>query len=125
MIARTTTRTHVLVVDDEQDIAGLIKHGLEKGGDIEDVIVGRGVGALRAGNHAGGGDEDDEQRNGANQHFDVPQLAGTTAGVPADGPRSGATSNSRRWNSSIMANAAMKTSQPENSWKNPSAAAFP
>jgi len=48
MIARTTTRTHVLVVDDEQDIAGLIKHGLEKGGDIEVEIVGTGDGALKA-----------------------------------------------------------------------------
>ncbi len=47
-IARGTTRTHVLVVDDEQDIAGLIKHGLEKGGDIEVEIVGTGDGALKA-----------------------------------------------------------------------------
>jgi len=47
-IARPTTRTHVLVVDDEQDIAGLIKHGLEKGGDIEVEIVGTGDGALKA-----------------------------------------------------------------------------
>jgi two-component system, OmpR family, alkaline phosphatase synthesis response regulator PhoP len=48
MIARGMTRTHVLVVDDEQDIAGLIKHGLEKGGDIEVEIVGTGDGALKA-----------------------------------------------------------------------------
>ncbi len=48
MIARAATRTHVLVVDDEQDIAGLIKHGLEKGGDIEVEIVGTGDGALKA-----------------------------------------------------------------------------
>ena len=48
MIARGTTRTHVLVVDDEQDIAGLIKHGLEKGGDIEVEIVATGDGALKA-----------------------------------------------------------------------------
>jgi DNA-binding response OmpR family regulator len=48
MIARGPTRTHVLVVDDEQDIAGLIKHGLEKGGDIEVEIVGTGDGALKA-----------------------------------------------------------------------------
>ena len=48
MIARSATRTHVLVVDDEQDIAGLIKHGLEKGGDIEVEIVGTGDGALKA-----------------------------------------------------------------------------
>jgi DNA-binding response OmpR family regulator len=48
MIARGPSRTHVLVVDDEQDIAGLIKHGLEKGGDIEVEIVGTGDGALKA-----------------------------------------------------------------------------
>lgn len=48
MIARSATRTQVLVVDDEQDIAGLIKHGLEKGGDIEVEIVGTGDGALKA-----------------------------------------------------------------------------
>ena len=48
MITRPATRTHVLVVDDEQDIAGLIKHGLEKGGDIEVEIVGTGDGALKA-----------------------------------------------------------------------------
>jgi two-component system alkaline phosphatase synthesis response regulator PhoP len=48
MIARGPVRTHVLVVDDEQDIAGLIKHGLEKGGDIEVEIVGTGDGALKA-----------------------------------------------------------------------------
>ena len=48
MIARGPSRTHVLVVDDEQDIAGLIKHGLEKGGDIEIDIVGTGDGALKA-----------------------------------------------------------------------------
>ena len=48
MIARGTTRTHVLVVDDEQDIAGLIKHGLEKGRDIQVEIVGTGDGALKA-----------------------------------------------------------------------------
>ena len=48
MIARPATRTQVLVVDDEQDIAGLIKHGLEKGGDIEVEIVGTGDGALKA-----------------------------------------------------------------------------
>lgn len=41
-------RTHVLVVDDEQDIAGLIKHSLEKGGDIDVAIVGTGDEALKA-----------------------------------------------------------------------------
>ena len=41
-------RTQVLVVEDEQDIAGLIKHSLEKGGDIEVEIVGTGDAALKA-----------------------------------------------------------------------------
>jgi DNA-binding response OmpR family regulator len=44
----TKTRTHVLVVDDEHDIAGLIKHSLEKGGDINVDIVGTGDEALKA-----------------------------------------------------------------------------
>ena len=43
-----TARTHVLVVDDEQDIAGLIKHSLERGGDIDVDIVGTGDEALKA-----------------------------------------------------------------------------
>jgi DNA-binding response OmpR family regulator len=38
----------VLVVEDEQDIAGLIKHALERSGDIEASIVGSGDAALRA-----------------------------------------------------------------------------
>ena len=41
-------RTRVLVVEDEQDIAGLIKHGLEKGGDIEVEVVFTGDAALKA-----------------------------------------------------------------------------
>jgi DNA-binding response OmpR family regulator len=41
-------RTQVLVVDDEQDIAGLIKHSLEKTGDIDVDIVGTGDEALKA-----------------------------------------------------------------------------
>ena len=45
---RGTARTQVLVVDDEQDIAGLIKHTLEKRGDIEVEIVATGDGALKA-----------------------------------------------------------------------------
>jgi two-component system alkaline phosphatase synthesis response regulator PhoP len=47
MMARGA-RTRVLVVDDEQDIAGLIKHGLEKGGDIEVDMVLTGDAALKA-----------------------------------------------------------------------------
>jgi len=38
----------VLVVEDEQDIAGLIKHTLEKTGDIRVDLVGAGDAALRA-----------------------------------------------------------------------------
>jgi DNA-binding response OmpR family regulator len=41
-------RTRVLVVDDEQDIAELIKHGLEKGGDLDVEIVLTGDAALKA-----------------------------------------------------------------------------
>jgi DNA-binding response OmpR family regulator len=44
----TATRTQVLVVDDEHDIAGLIKHSLERGGDIDVDIVGTGDEALKA-----------------------------------------------------------------------------
>ncbi len=38
----------VLIVEDEQDIAGLIKHTLERGGSAEAEIVGSGDAALRA-----------------------------------------------------------------------------
>src|SRR3954447_10510718 len=38
----------VLVVEDEQDIAGLIKHALERAGDGQVQIVGSGDAALRA-----------------------------------------------------------------------------
>jgi DNA-binding response OmpR family regulator len=38
----------VLVVEDEQDIAGLIKHALERSGDAQVEIVGSGDAALRA-----------------------------------------------------------------------------
>jgi DNA-binding response OmpR family regulator len=41
-------RTRVLVVEDEDDIAGLIKHTLERGGDLEVEIVGTGDAALKA-----------------------------------------------------------------------------
>jgi len=39
---------HVLIVEDEQDIAGLIKHALERGGDIQADIVSSGDVALKA-----------------------------------------------------------------------------
>src|SRR5882724_4078012 len=41
-------KNHVLIVEDEQDIAGLIKHTLERGGDAEAQIVGSGDAALAA-----------------------------------------------------------------------------
>jgi DNA-binding response OmpR family regulator len=48
MTARGAVRTRVLVVEDEQDIASLVKHGLERGGDIDVEIVSTGDGALKA-----------------------------------------------------------------------------
>jgi DNA-binding response OmpR family regulator len=41
-------RTRVLVVEDEQDIAGLIKHTLERGGEAQVDIVSSGEAALKA-----------------------------------------------------------------------------
>ncbi len=38
----------VLIVEDEQDIAGLIKHTLERSGSAEAEIVGSGDAALKA-----------------------------------------------------------------------------
>jgi two-component system phosphate regulon response regulator PhoB len=43
----SVTPPRVLVVEDEQDIAGLIKHTLERSGDASVEIVGRGDEALR------------------------------------------------------------------------------
>jgi len=43
-----TERTRILVVDDEVDIAGLIKHGLERGGDMDVSVVSSGDAALKA-----------------------------------------------------------------------------
>ena len=40
-------RHRILIVEDEQDIADLIKHALERGGDTEAEIVGSGDAALR------------------------------------------------------------------------------
>ena len=39
-------RHRVLIVEDEHDIAGLIKHTLERGGDAEAQIVSSGDAAL-------------------------------------------------------------------------------
>ena len=41
-------RNRVLIVEDEQDIAGLIKHALERSGDADAEIVGTGEAALKA-----------------------------------------------------------------------------
>jgi DNA-binding response OmpR family regulator len=40
-------RHRVLIVEDERDIAGLIKHALERSGDADAEIVGSGDAALR------------------------------------------------------------------------------
>ena len=41
-------RHRVLIVEDEQDIAGLIKHTFERGGETDAIIVGTGDAALKA-----------------------------------------------------------------------------
>src|SRR5437773_11390704 len=41
-------KPHVLIVEDEADIAGLIKHALERGGEADAEIVGSGDAALKA-----------------------------------------------------------------------------
>ena len=41
-------RKHVLVVEDEPDVAGLIKHVLDRGGELQVDVVGTGEAALRA-----------------------------------------------------------------------------
>lgn len=44
----TPAKTRVLIVEDEPDIAGLMKHALERGGDLEVEHVGTGAAALKA-----------------------------------------------------------------------------
>jgi two-component system, OmpR family, alkaline phosphatase synthesis response regulator PhoP len=46
--SRSADKTHVLVVEDEHDIAGLIKHTLERGGDTTVEVAGSGDQALKA-----------------------------------------------------------------------------
>jgi DNA-binding response OmpR family regulator len=46
--AATTPKLRVLVVEDEHDIAGLIKHTLERGGDMEVDTIPSGDAALKA-----------------------------------------------------------------------------
>jgi DNA-binding response OmpR family regulator len=43
-----TTKPYVLIVEDEHDIAALIKHTLERAGEMQAAIVGSGDAALRA-----------------------------------------------------------------------------
>jgi DNA-binding response OmpR family regulator len=45
---RSPARTRVLVVEDEQDIAGLIRHTLERGGEMDVEVVASGDAALKA-----------------------------------------------------------------------------
>ena len=42
------SKARVLIVEDEPDIAGLMKHALERGGDLEVEHVGTGAAALKA-----------------------------------------------------------------------------
>ncbi len=42
------SQTRVLIVEDEQDIAGLIKHTIERRGDMEAEIVATGAAALKS-----------------------------------------------------------------------------
>ena len=42
------SKTRVLIVEDEPDIAGLMKHALERGGDLGVEIVGTGAAALKS-----------------------------------------------------------------------------
>ena len=41
-------KTRILIVEDEPDIAGLMKHALERGADLEVEIVGTGAAALKS-----------------------------------------------------------------------------
>jgi DNA-binding response OmpR family regulator len=43
-----TGKARVLIVEDEPDIAGLMKHALERGGDLEVEQVGTGAAALKS-----------------------------------------------------------------------------
>src|SRR5687768_14557701 len=40
-------RSHILVVEDEPDVASLIKHTLDRAGDVDVMIVGTGEAALK------------------------------------------------------------------------------
>ena len=51
-VGSTHARHRVLIIEDEQDIAGLIKHTLERHAEVEADIVGSGDAALKAVNTA-------------------------------------------------------------------------
>ena len=42
------SKTKVLIVEDEPDIAGLMKHALERGGELEVEMVSTGAAALKS-----------------------------------------------------------------------------
>src|SRR5438128_217695 len=46
--SRNMARHRVLIVEDEQDIAGLIKHTLERHAEVDADVVGSGDAALKA-----------------------------------------------------------------------------
>lgn len=48
MSTLTQTKTRVLIVEDEPDIAGLMKHALERGGEMQVEIVSTGAAALKS-----------------------------------------------------------------------------
>ena len=43
-------RSHILIVEDEPDVASLIKHTLDRSGDVDVTVVGTGEAALRTSN---------------------------------------------------------------------------
>ena len=44
----TQGKTRILIVEDEPDIAGLMKHALERGGELEVEVVTTGAAALKS-----------------------------------------------------------------------------
>jgi two-component system, OmpR family, alkaline phosphatase synthesis response regulator PhoP len=48
MLMTIPGKTRVLIVEDEPDIAGLMKHALERGGDLDVEIVNTGAAALKS-----------------------------------------------------------------------------
>jgi DNA-binding response OmpR family regulator len=48
--AIAAARSHILIVEDEPDVAALIKHTLDRSGDVDVTVVGTGEAALKATN---------------------------------------------------------------------------